>query len=167
MLSAGNIQDPNAWLNYPDSNDTDGVHDPAQAWNALTVGASTELVRITEPDTDEYTLIAPRGGMSPFSTTSLTWEKYWPLKPDVVLEGGNAAKDLHWAVRMDSLSLLTTNHRPAERVFTTTNATSAAMALAVVRQANWRRMAGESPAGGRSNQPPLPRVMRRSPRGGR
>ena len=130
VLSAGNIQDPNAWDNYPDSNDTDGVHDPAQAWNALTVGASTELVRITEPDTDEYTPIAPRGGMSPFSTTSLTWEKYWPLKPDVVLEGGNAAKDLHWAVRMDSLSLLTTNHRPAERVFTTTNATSAAMALA-------------------------------------
>ena len=75
---AGNIQDPNAWLNYPDSNDTDGVHDPAQAWNALTVGASTELVRITEPDTDEYTPIAPRGGLSPFSTTSLTWEKYWP-----------------------------------------------------------------------------------------
>ena len=131
VLSAGNIQDPNAWFNYPDSNDTDGVHDPAQAWNALTVGASTELVQITEPDTDEYTLIAPRGGMSPFSTTSLAWEKYWPLKPDVVLEGGNAAKDLHWAVRMDSLSLLTTNHRPAERVFTTTNATSAAMALAV------------------------------------
>ena len=35
-------------------------------------------------------------------------------------------------------------------------------ALAVVRQANWRRMAGESPAEGRSNQPPSPRVMRRS-----
>ena len=34
--------------------------------------------------------------------------------------------------------------------------------LAGVRQANWRRMAGESPAGGRSNQPPSPRVMRRS-----
>ena len=34
--------------------------------------------------------------------------------------------------------------------------------LAGVRQANWRRMAGESPAGGRRNQPPSPRVMRRS-----
>ena len=33
---------------------------------------------------------------------------------------------------------------------------------AVVRQANWRRIAGESPAEGRSNQPPSPRVMRRS-----
>ena len=31
VLSAGNIQDSNAWLNYPYSNDTDGVHDPAQA----------------------------------------------------------------------------------------------------------------------------------------
>ena len=33
---------------------------------------------------------------------------------------------------------------------------------AVVRQANWRRTAGESPAEGRNNQPPSPRVMRRS-----
>ncbi len=129
VLSAGNIHDSNAWFRYPDSNDTDGVHDPAQAWNALTVGAFTELVRITEPDAAGYAPIAPRGGLSPFSTTSLTWESHWPLKPDVVLEGGNAAKDLLSAVRMDSLSLLTTNHRPAERIFTTTNATSAAMAL--------------------------------------
>ena len=29
VLSAGNIYDSNAWLNYPHSNDTDGVHDPA------------------------------------------------------------------------------------------------------------------------------------------
>ena len=130
VLSAGNIQDPNAWLNYPYSNDTDGVHDPAQAWNALAVGACTELVRITEPDTDEYTPIAPRGGLSPFSTTSFNWEKFWPLKPDVVLEGGNAAKDLLSAVTADSLSLLTAHHQPNERIFTTATATSAAMALA-------------------------------------
>ncbi len=130
ILSAGNIQDSNAWFNYPHSNDTDGVHDPAQAWNAVTVGAFTEQVQITGPDTEDYAPIAPRGGLSPFSTTSLTWEKYWPLKPDVVLEGGNAAKDLISAVTADSLSLLTTHHRTTERIFTTTNATSAAMALA-------------------------------------
>ena len=130
VLSAGNIQDPNAWFRYPDSNDTDGVHDPAQAWNALTVGAFTDRVRIAESDAEDYTPIAPRGGLSPFSTTSLTWERHWPLKPDVVLEGGNAAKDLLSAVTADSLSLLTTNYRPENRVFTTTCATSAAMALA-------------------------------------
>ena len=93
VVSAGNIDDNNAWSRYPDSNDTDSVHDPAQAWNALTVGAYTDLVRITETDASGYTPIASKGGLSPFSTTSLTWQQHWPLKPDVVLEGGNAAKD--------------------------------------------------------------------------
>ena len=68
--------------------------------------------------------------MSPFSTTSLTLESHWPLKPDVVFEGGNAAKDCLGAVTLPSLQLLTTRYRPADRFFTTTNATSAATALA-------------------------------------
>jgi len=130
VVSAGNIDDPKAWSESPTSNETDGIHDPAQAWNALTVGASTELTRITEPDATEYTPIAPAGGLSPFSTTSLIWQAHWPLKPDVVLEGGNAAKDSLSAVWMPSLSLLTTHHRTTERLLTTTNATSAATALA-------------------------------------
>ena len=129
IVSAGNINDPNAWFEYPASNETDGVHDPAQAWNALTVGACTDLVTITEPDAGAYTPIAPGGSLSPFSTTSLTWQRHWPLKPDVVCEGGNAAKDTLSAVGMPSLSLLTTHHRPADRLLTTTNATSAATAL--------------------------------------
>ena len=130
VVSAGNIDDNNAWPRYPDSNDTDSVHDPAQAWNALTVGAYTDLVRITETDASGYTPIASKGGLSPFSTTSLTWQQHWPLKPDVVLEGGNAAKDSLGAVWMPSLSLLTTHHQTADRLFTTANATSAATALA-------------------------------------
>ena len=129
VVSAGNTDD-RGWSNYPYSNDTDGIHDPAQAWNVLTVGAFTNLVHITEPDTDEYKAIAPSGGLSPFSTTSLTWPTYTPLKPDLVLEGGNSAKDTLSAVTMSSLSLLTSNSRPAERLFTTTHATSAATALA-------------------------------------
>ena len=32
VVSAGNVTDPKTWSLYPDSNDTDGVHDPAQAW---------------------------------------------------------------------------------------------------------------------------------------
>jgi len=106
------------------------LHDPAQAWNALTVGACTDLCHITEPDAGDYEPIAPSGGLSPFSTTSLTWQPHWPLKPDVVLEGGNAAKDPLGAVSMPSLSLLTTYYRPTDRIFTTANATSAATALA-------------------------------------
>lgn len=129
IVSAGNIKDQNAWMEYPDSNSTDAIHDPAQAWNVLTVGAMTNLVRITEADTDNYTPIAELGGLSPFSTTSQTWQSHWPMKPDVVFEGGNAAKDEFFATTMHSLSLLTTHASPNERLLTTTNATSAASAL--------------------------------------
>lgn len=130
VVSAGNIDDPNAWAESPNSNSTDGIHDPAQAWNALTVGAYTNLVHITESDAVGYQPIAPAGGLSPFSTTSSTWQPHWPLKPDVLFEGGNAAKDELGAVCMPSLSLLTSHHLPMQRLFTTANATSAATALA-------------------------------------
>lgn len=130
VISAGNLDDPNAWANYPDSNSSESIHDPGQAWNALTVGASTVLFHITEPDTENYQPVAPVGGLSPFSTTSKDWESHWPLKPDVVFEGGNAAIDDLGAVWMPSLSVLTTDSEPAHRLFTTTNATSAASALA-------------------------------------
>ena len=130
VVSAGNVNDATAWRNYPESNDSDGVHDPAQAWNVLTVGACTNLISITGPDTHGLEPIAPKGGLSPFSSTSLPWERHWPLKPDVVLEGGNVAMDSFGAVTIPSLSLLTTSHRPAERSFTTSRATSAATALA-------------------------------------
>jgi hypothetical protein len=130
VISAGNVRDSNAWAGSPESNGTDGIHDPGQSWNALTVGAATHLVQITEPNTGGYQPVAPVGGLSPFSTTSLTWQPQWPLKPDVVFEGGNAAKDSLSAVGMPSLSLLTANSKPEERLFATANATSAASALA-------------------------------------
>lgn len=130
VISAGNIDDPNAWADYPASNSSDSIHDPAQAWNGLTVGAYTNLIHISEPDTEDYRPIAPVGGLSPFSTTSRTWQPHWPLKPDVVFEGGNAARDSLSAVSMHSLSLLTAHYKPNERLFTTANATSAATALA-------------------------------------
>jgi len=129
VISAGNIKDPNAWMEYPHSNGSDGIHDPAQAWNALTVGAMTNLARITEADAEHYSPVAEVGGLSPFSTTSQTWQAHWPLKPDVVFEGGNVAQDGLGAAWMPSLSLLTTNANPVERLLTTSNATSAASAL--------------------------------------
>ena len=130
IVSAGNVRQPADWEHYPDSNDSDAIHDPAQAWNVLTVGAYTNLTRITEPDTEDYKPIARAGGLSPFSTTALSWQRQWPLKPDIVLEGGNAAIDSLGAVQMPSLSLLTTHNEIHRRLFTTTNATSAAAALA-------------------------------------
>lgn len=127
VLSAGNNRDSNAWATYPECLATNLVHDPGQAWNAITVGACT-----TKIDTEGHPSLKPiadEGGLSPFTTTTVTWDRAWPLKPDVVLEGGNAAKDNFGASSMTSLSLLTTYNKPLERLFTTSNATSAASAL--------------------------------------
>lgn len=126
VLSAGNTRDSGAWLGYPDSLGTNLIHDPGQAWNALTVGAYTAK---TETEVATLTAIASEGGLSPYTTTSRTWEGVWPLKPDVVMEGGNVGKDAPSAVGVPGLNLLTTHYRPLERLFTTTNATSAASAL--------------------------------------
>ncbi len=129
VISGGNAAQSSI-ANYPDGNDTDGVHDPAQSWNALVIGAYTERIHITEDNADGYSPVAPEGGLSPFSTTSLTWQSQWPMKPDILLEGGNAGTNDLGPVEMRSLSLLTTYYRPTERLLTTTNATSAATALA-------------------------------------
>lgn len=129
IQSAGNMFDQRAWPNYPGALSTNLIHDPGQAWNALTVGAYTSKTLITEHDAAGYTPIAPAGGLSPMTSSSATWDKAWPLKPDVVFEGGNAALDALGASVIPSLGLLTANHLPHERLFTTTNATSAASAL--------------------------------------
>lgn len=130
VLSAGNTESELAWSTYPASLTTNRVRDPGQAWNALTVGAYTNKVHITEADAQHYQPIAPLGGLSPYTTTSGDWDKAWPLKPDVVFEGGNVGKSAIGCAWISSLQLLTTNYLPVERLFTTSNATSAASALA-------------------------------------
>ena len=126
VQAAGNTKEHVAWITYPASLSTNLIHDPGQAWNALTVGAFTEKV-----DTEDASVepVAPFGGPSPFTTTSAAWDRIWPLKPDVVFEGGNVGKDALGAAGMPSLNLLTTHFKPTEKLFTTTNATSAASAL--------------------------------------
>ena len=127
VLSAGNTRDSNAWTGYPNSLSTNLVHDPGQAWNAITVGACTDKTN-TEGHPSLHP-VAEVGGLSPFTTTTSTWDRAWPLKPEAVLEGGNVAKDNFGAVGMVSLNLLTTHNQPLDRLFTTSNATSAASAL--------------------------------------
>ena len=130
VLSAGNIEDSNHWMQYPASLAVNQIHDPGQSWNALTVGAFSTKVNLTEPNTGAFTPISPEGALSPFTTTSSQWtNKAWPLKPDVVFEGGNAATNGLAADNFASLELLTTNNQPLHRLFWTTNATSAASAL--------------------------------------
>jgi hypothetical protein len=112
------------------------VDNPAQAWNALTVGAFTERINITEPTFVGYSPVAPNGELSPRSRTSVAWDRQWPIKPEVLFEGGNLAySGTMPAEPIDDLQLLTTYHRPEIRHYTTLGDTSAAAAFAA-------RMAG-------------------------
>jgi hypothetical protein len=130
VLSAGNTNDPAHWAQYPNSLSLNLIHDPGQSWNALTVGAFTEKTAITEAGAQHFSPVAASGALSPFTSSSFGWdERAWPLKPDVVFEGGNAATDGVNTDTFASLELLTTNNRPLTRAFWTTNATSAASAL--------------------------------------
>lgn len=128
VLAAGNIRDYGAFSTYPNSLTTNLIHDPGQSWNAITVGAFTEKIETEEPS---IIPIAEAGGLSPYTTTSRTWDGVWPLKPDVVFEGGNVARDELSPLEVPALQLLTTNNVPNESLFTMTNATSAASALCV------------------------------------
>lgn len=129
VIAAGNME-PLHWSNYPDSNTTESIHDPGQAWNALTVGAYTQMIQIADDAGPDYHPLAHAGALSPHSTTSSIWDRKWPLKPDVVFEGGNIAVDSIGPVTMHSLSLLTTHYQPHNYLFDYFHATSAATALA-------------------------------------
>jgi hypothetical protein len=75
ILSAGNIADDLTPSDHLTRNDLEPVDDPAQAWNALTVGAFTEKIDITDQDFAAYTLMAPTGELSPRSRTSVIWDR--------------------------------------------------------------------------------------------
>jgi hypothetical protein len=131
VVAAGNVNDEQMWLRYPDSNLTDSIHDPAQAWNALTVGAFTDKVQFDPGTYPDHQPLAQAGDLSPYSTTSLDWEKSWPVKPDIVMEGGNILTDADGRVTgCDDLDLLTTAKAHTIKPFSTVWATSAASAQA-------------------------------------
>jgi hypothetical protein len=131
IIAAGNVDGQEEWKNYPLSNMGSSVQDPAQAWNALTVGAYTTKAYISDPDLKDYVPVAQPATLSPYSSTSYTWEPKWPIKPEIVMEGGNIleAPDDFFSEHED-LSLLTTNYKPHEKQFEMMYATSAATALA-------------------------------------
>ncbi len=131
LVAAGNTP-PHGWHDHPAGCQAAGVHDPGQAWNALTIGAYTELVNIAAADFPDWQVVAASGDVSPYSCTSSTWERPWPIKPEILLEGGNCAVDptFHLATQLDPLSLLTTYRLFLQRPFSTIMMTSAATALA-------------------------------------
>lgn len=128
VLSGGNVS-WSQWHLYPTINTTTTVENPGQAWNALTVGAHTELTYIDKTIWPSMNCIAPEGGISPCSSTSMLWHRSWPFKPDVVAEGGNGSIDTYGpVVGPASLRLLTTYHDMTVSPLTETGDTSAAAA---------------------------------------
>jgi hypothetical protein len=129
VLSSGNIREGVTRASYPSLNDVEPVENPGQSWNALTVGAFTEKQRIVDPTFEGWTSLAPVGGIAPCSRTSVSWERRWPVKPEVVLEGGNYADFGVDVDTPDDLSLLSAHYRPHVRQFQAFGDTSAAASL--------------------------------------
>ena len=134
LVSAGNVRRPFE-TDHLTRSELEPVEDPGQAWNALTIGAYTELIDTTgdpEPFPD-WEPLAPPGELSPFSRTSVSFRRSWPHKPEVMFEGGNAARQPGTDVvdTPGGLQLLTTRSSSlGGRLLTTTAGTSPATAQA-------------------------------------
>lgn len=133
IVSAGNIT-PHDYgdLTYPEINRVYSVQSPGQAWNAITVGAYTGNITVMNESADGFFPVGDIGELSPYSTTSQKWNKRWPIKPDVLFDGGNMVTNGKDYDNSEELSLLTTSHRSSIKQFSTINATSSATA-----QASW------------------------------
>lgn len=131
LISAGNTNNTSFGAdNYLETCDSDDneIESPAQAWNAIVVGAFTEKTSL--PTNEAVSAVAPFGDLSPASRTA-SWSSTWPIKPDLVMEGGNWALSAFPPPMTHSwLSLLSTHNNYPRRSFTFTGDTSAATALA-------------------------------------
>ena len=128
LISAGNIYSTDG-VEYPDYLLVNPPLDPSQTWNAITVGAYTQKVGISDPFYRNSQVISPCDGVSPFSRTSAQWGKSL-IKPEIVMEGGNAILNGNAIDTVEELSLVCADKNIAYKKFTTCNATSAATAMA-------------------------------------
>ncbi|MCI2395732.1 S8 family peptidase [Aliiroseovarius sediminis] len=133
VTSIGNIDaqhDGNTdYLSKCDDLDEGEVQSPSQAWNSIAVGAMTEMNGVGGPT--HGAALAEVGDLAPMSRTA-SWTKTWPIKPDVVLEGGNWYDDGFSTTpnQHSDLMLVTTSRNYPARSFTHISDTSAATALA-------------------------------------
>ncbi|MFE9454016.1 S8 family peptidase [Streptomyces sp. NPDC006739] len=162
VISAGNVRDHRATdlvaadgsSTHLDLCDTSRIEDPAQAWNALTVGAHTEIDHVpTHKDYAGYRAVAAPGTLSPHSRTSVLFKEAAACKPDIVMEGGNLLVDKE-VTRVDgheASSLTTTARSHLGQLLTTIDATSAATAqaarLAALAHARYPNLRAETVRG--------------------
>jgi hypothetical protein len=140
FISAGNVRPEEIKANpYPNPNISHRVESPGQAWNAITVGAYSKDILISDnfDNSDDsnssykgFSAVADTGELSPYSSTSRTWDSKWPIKPEILLDGGNMATNEIDVTECEDLSLLTTGRRYLEKYFSTIHGTSPATAQA-------------------------------------
>ena len=118
------------------------VENPGQAWNAITVGAYTDKTVIARSEYADYSPVSNKGGVSPFSSSSILWESKWPIKPEVVFEGGNLGHNpnegfLNGYSELEDLDMITTcKDFMTGKTLIATNMTSPATAQAAWTLAN-------------------------------
>ena len=129
-VAVGNVDhsedEPYQIADYIERNREYGVQSPAQALNALSVGAMTMKADGRPP------LVAPVGDLSPTSRTSQEWESRVVKKPDIVMEGGNFEIDAGGVFSHVSPRnlVLTTSRSAPSNPLAMTGQTSAATAAA-------------------------------------
>lgn len=133
VQAIGNITHSDDWpeINTPENHPGE---DPAQAWNALTVGGVTLKNTIAPRDQGEWFACVGVGALSPYSRTSSAWpDGTTPVKPELVFEAGNRASNAledQVSDAMPSLSLVSTGKGGARDALVPFHATSAATAQA-------------------------------------
>ncbi len=127
IVSGGNVE-INLNVEFPLKNFDESIHDPGQSYNAITVGTYTRKDRIN-PDSG-YSHLAHNGEMAPSNSTSMIWERQWPIKPDIVMEGGNLSTNGTNTSDHSSLKLLSADSEFPKFTFIPFGDTSAAAALA-------------------------------------
>lgn len=133
IQAMGNIAHSQDWSSISTADDHPG-EDPAQAWNALTVGGVTFKDAIHPMDRSSWKACTGVGDLSPYSRTSCIWPNgTLPIKPEVVFEAGNRATNTTGSQVSDgmpSLSLVATGKGGAGDALMPFYATSAATAQA-------------------------------------
>ena len=131
-ISVGNIVDIISADKYEKTQQSACVEDPAQSWNALSIGAYTELADQNRGLDNNFLPLASAGDLSPYSKTSVLFSKQWPIKPEVVFEGGNRviAEDNHVCNGDGMFDLVACSHKINNPSFCGFNMTSAATGMA-------------------------------------
>ena len=118
---------PYQYADYESRNVRFGIQSPAQAANALAVGA----VSLKRRNGERY-LVAPPGDLMPLSRTAGVWRGPHASKPDIVMEGGNMLVDEDGVFCRPSPDhfVLTTSREIPEKPLDVSGQTSTATALA-------------------------------------